>query len=96
MNTQTGDKEKSNVFLYDRNKLTMTGVKDVSSFDENSIVLGVSDGSTLTVEGDALNITVLDLEKGCVEATGYVCGLYYSDGVKIEKSSILSRIFRGK
>ncbi len=96
MNTQTGDKEKSNVFLYDRNKLTVTGVKDVSSFDENSIVLGVSDGSTLTVEGSSLNITVLDMEKGCVEGTGYVSGFFYSDGSIVEKSSILSRIFRGK
>ncbi len=96
MNAQNTEKDKNNVLLYGRNRLTVTGVKDVSGFDESCIVIGVCDGSTLTVEGSSLNITVLDLEKGCVEGTGNVTGVFYSDGTTAEKPGLLSRIFRGK
>ncbi len=96
MNAQNSEKNKNNLLLYDRNRLTVTGVNDVSGFDESCIVIGVCDGSTLTVEGSSINITVLDMERGCVEATGNFTGVFYSDGNATEKSSLFSRIFRGK
>lgn len=96
MSVQNNEREKHNVLLYDRSKITITGVKEVSSFDEEQIVLFVSDDCVLTVEGTGFNITVLDLEKGSVEATGEVFSLYYSNGIEQTKSSLFSKIFRGK
>ncbi len=69
---------RGTVLITDRNTIELTGIKDVESFDEYTIVLKV-DGGSLTVEGEALKIGTLDLEKGKVTATGLVCSVYYSD-----------------
>ena len=96
MGTQNTDREKHNVFLYDKNRISITGVTDVSGFDESVIVASVCDGSVLTVEGSGMTISVLDLERGCVEGQGAVTAIYYSDNVQKSKSNIFSVLFRGK
>ena len=96
MATQNADREKHNIFLYDKNRINITGITDVSEFDENMIVASVYDGSIITVEGSGLVISVLDLEKGCIEGQGQVSALYYSDTAQRQKSNIFSLLFRGK
>lgn len=83
----------NNLLMYGREKINITGVLTVDTFDENSIVMTV-ENSTLTIEGSHISITVLDLEKGCVEAEGIFSAAYYSDAPSVKKG-ILSRIFRG-
>ncbi len=55
----------------------ISGVDEVMSFDEESVVLGTSFGN-LNVEGDGLHMTLLDLEKGEVALDGIITGLYYT------------------
>src|SRR5699024_11993915 len=48
--------------LTDRQKGCIQGVKDVNSFDEKEISL-VTEAGTLSIKGEGLHVTRLDLEK---------------------------------
>lgn len=81
-----------NCILEDRKSLSVSGVNDVGSFDEQTIVASTDYGE-LTVRGEKLHITKLSLEVGelCIE--GKISALQYAD--VIEKSGgFLSRVFR--
>lgn len=81
-----------NCILEDRKTLSVSGVNDVGSFDEQTIV-AATDYGELTIRGEKLHITKLSLEIGelCIE--GKISSLQYAD--VIEKSgSFLSRVFR--
>lgn len=75
--------------LENRSKLSLTGIEDVISFDENGLLLQTSQG-TLTVDGTDIHIVVLSVEKGELVVEGHVCGLYYVDR-SAKKSGFFSR-----
>ena len=62
--------------LMERQKLTMTGVQEVLSFDESTVVLQTELGM-LTVQGRQLQLKTLSVEGGRVEVCGEVAGLLY-------------------
>lgn len=79
--------------ITDRKNVELTGIISVDSFDEMSVVLSVNCG-TLTIEGEKLSITTLDLEKGIVSATGLISGLFYTDSHQSsENKGVFTRIF---
>lgn len=82
-----------NLIMNSREKLSIDGVKDIISFDENNVNLKTVCGD-LYIEGENLHINVLNIEKGDVELTGKIVGLNYLDSNNNEKSSLLSRIFK--
>lgn len=63
-----------------RSRLNMTGVTEVESFDENTIVLATTRG-TLIVRGTGLHLQMLSLEGGQVSVDGSVDSLSYEDPV---------------
>ena len=73
------EQEKHTLQLQARRHLTLAGVTDVKSFDEETVEL-VTDCGSLTVEGESLRVGTLDIARGAVEVTGRIGGLYYSDG----------------
>ena len=81
--------------LYNREKGTVTGVLDVISFDENTIVLD-TDMGLLTVKGKDLHVSRLSLEKGELDLEGHADGLVYSsnEGYRKSNQSLLSRLFK--
>ena len=64
--------------LSERQKLTMTGVTEVVSFDENAVVLQTSLG-TLLIQGQGLQLKTLSLEGGQVAVDGTVTSLTYEE-----------------
>ena len=64
--------------LSERNKLTMTGVTEVVSFEDASVVLHTSLG-TLIIQGQGLQLKTLSLEGGEVAVDGQVSALIYED-----------------
>lgn len=64
--------------LNERKSLTMTGVSEVVSFDEQSVVLQTGLG-TLTVHGQDLQLKNLSLEGGQVSVDGTVSALIYEE-----------------
>ena len=65
-----------NVCITGRENIAVTGVCEVVSFDENSVVMETVAG-TLTIDGTEMNVTGLDLANGQVTVTGKLVGLYY-------------------
>ncbi len=72
--------------------MSITGVKDVMSFNENEIVL-MSDGGGLTIDGNDLHITKLNLDDGQVVIEGQVVAVEYDD-MPAQRGSLFSRMFR--
>lgn len=78
------------VSLENRERLSLSGVEDVSGFDENSVVLTTALGA-LTVRGEELHIDRIDLDLGQLELKGHICSLSYDE--IDERSSFFSRLF---
>lgn len=80
-----------NVVMEGRKSLSMSGVTDVDSFDEQTVVV-YTDLGELTVKGSGLHIEKMDIELGEIALTGNIFGLMYTD--EREKGGLFSRIFR--
>ena len=64
--------------LNERRQLTMTGVTEVVSFDDTSVVLRTNMG-VLTVHGKELQLKNLSLDGGQVAVDGEVSALIYEE-----------------
>ena len=80
-----------NIIVEDRKKMTLTGVKDVLSFDEETVVLDTSLGR-LTVKGSGLHIVNFDTKSGDLSAEGRLYALVYTTEEK--NGGFFSRVFR--
>ena len=78
------------VSLEGRNKLSVSGVKDVESFDETMIVLVTSRG-ILQVCGENLHLQMLNLEGGQVAVDGMIDSMIYEEE---RGGGLLSRLWR--
>ena len=63
--------------LFPGHKENLTGILDVISFDENTIVLD-TDMGLLTIKGKDLHVNRLSLEKGEIDIEGRTDSLVYS------------------
>lgn len=92
--------EKMNVrphrlMLDNRSSGTVTGIREVMSFDENQVVLD-TDLGLLTIKGKDLHVSRLTLEKGEVDLNGAIDSLGYSSNESLRKAgeSMFSRLFK--
>lgn len=67
-----------NIILENRRNLNVSGIEDVDSFDEETIVL-FTDTGVLTIKGDDLHINKLSVETGELSVEGNIYSLEYSD-----------------
>ena len=88
---ENASKAPNVVMLENRSSLTVSGVNDVDSFDERSVV-AYTDYGQLTVQGDNLNIKRLSVETGDLTIEGSVSALIYTENRPRE--NIFKRIFR--
>ncbi len=79
------------VNLEGRKNLSITGVKEVGSFDDCEITAHTDMGKLL-IKGSNLNIKKLNLDTCDLEITGKICCLDYLDGCG--GGSFLKRIFK--
>ena len=83
--------KKPHILTLDNRKLlTLSGVEDVSGFDEQTINVKLSD-ATLVVKGAGLHISKLSLESGDVVIDGLITSLQY---LGASSGSLRSRLFR--
>ena len=76
--TQKQPGKEHSLNMLDRERLSLTGVADVSGFDENLIVLVTALGP-LTVRGEGLHIDRIDLSAGQLEVRGRISDLSYEE-----------------
>ena len=62
----------------DRKRLDITGVSDVDSFDDTSIIVFTSQGE-LTIRGKGIQVRRLDVEGGNLSLEGQIDTLSYSN-----------------
>ena len=85
-------KQPHNVIMEDRRNLTVSGVKDVDSFDEQTMII-YTDMGELTVRGTELHISRLNTDAGELSVSGHIYGLAYTDD-RDKKTGLLGRLFR--
>lgn len=83
-----------NIVLENREKLNISGVLDVLSFDDQIVILETELG-LLTVKGENLRINKLSLDTSEVTIDGEIYQLAYSEKNSIEKGGgLLNKIFK--
>lgn len=86
-------KTPHNIILEDRNRLSVSGVKDVDTFDDQVVILLTNMGE-LTIKGRNIHINNLSIETGDLSLTGEIIAMYYNDIVENSKRNIFKKIFR--
>lgn len=91
---RTAKEERCNLIMENRSKLSVTGVLDVDSFDEQTIVLMTELGA-LIVKGADFHINKLNVDSGelVIEGNIDICQFNDSYGGK-SKGSLFSKIFK--
>lgn len=78
--------------LENRKKLKLSGISNVESFDDKSILAYTNLGELL-IRGDNLNIKKLTLDTGNLEVEGEISSLSYNDNTH-KNTGFLAKIFK--
>lgn len=84
-------RKNSNIILENRKKLTLTGVNDVASYDDETLILKTEQGS-LTIKGENIHIINFNTQSGDLTAEGKFIALVYTSDEK--QSGFFSKVFR--
>lgn len=88
------DDKKNSLNLENRKKLTLSGVLEVLSFNDEKILLNTQLGS-LTIKGNGLKMNKLDVQNGDVIIVGNINSLTYSQSQeKKDTESIIKKLFK--
>jgi len=91
---KSSEREHQNIILKDRRKLLITGVHNVESFNEESIVVDTQLG-LLIVRGVDMHINKLDVESATLDVEGEVGFIEYLDSaVPQRKGGFFSGLFK--
>ena len=83
-----------NVILENRKKVSVSGVDDVESFNEDEIVLHTQQG-VLVLKGSELHINKLNVDSGDVSITGEINSMeYIVASLKSKGNGFLGKMFR--
>ena len=92
------DEKKSSgqhsVLVNDRRNGTVTGVKEVDSFNENEIHM-LTECGRLLIKGENLHVKELHLEKGEAQIEGKINSLTYATNGRLQdRKSLVKRMFQ--
>lgn len=88
-------KDSHKIEMFSRGELRLTGVVDVHSFNDEGILLETNQG-ILTVGGEDLHITKLNLDQGEVSLKGFINMLMYNDDVSVSQKGkgLFEKLFK--
>lgn len=81
-----------NIIMEDRKRLSVSGVTDIDSFDEQSII-AITGMGELTIRGWNLHITRLNLEQSELAVDGEISSLAYTD-TRPKAQGFFSKVLR--
>ena len=84
--------KSQNIVIEDRNRISISGVEQVDSFNDTTIVLSTIKGG-LSIKGEELNISKLNLDEGSVKISGMINSLIYISKEGVPKNFI-GKIFK--
>ena len=82
-----------NLILENRNKLSISGVNDVLSFDDQVVIIETELG-LLTVKGENLKINKLSIDTSEVIVEGEINSLSYSEHQIKNEGGLFAKIFK--
>lgn len=82
-----------NIILENRQKLSISGVIDVDSFNTEIVILETEMGM-LSIKGEELRISRLNLENAEMIVEGDILSCVYSDDFRTKGLGFLGRMFR--
>ena len=82
-----------NIIIENREKISVTGVIDIHSFDDE-LVLAQTDLGILTIKGDDLKMNKLNLENNELIVEGQIMAIAYSDINNAKKSGFMNKLFK--
>ncbi len=88
------EKNVQSLLLENKEVLNVTGVENVDNFNDETVVLITNKGK-LTIKGDKLNISKLNVDEGKLTVRGVINSLIYSEyeGQR-EKVSLVKKLFK--
>ncbi len=81
------------LILENRERLSVSGVVDVESFNEESII-AVTDIGVLVIRGADLHINKLNLDSNELVVEGDIFSLEYNDGDNTKSKSFFGKMFK--
>lgn len=81
------------VIMTDRASLLVSGIEDIESFDDDTVVAYTVDG-IMTVKGINFKINRLNVDIGELEIEGDIDSISYTDGRKGDKGGFWGKIFK--
>ena len=92
--TNTNESQcRHNAILENRQKLMLSGITDVDSFNEKEIYLFTQLGEML-VKGENLHINEMSVENGELSVEGEISAIIYGDKERKKKLSPIGKIFK--
>ncbi|SDC55282.1 sporulation protein YabP [Pelagirhabdus alkalitolerans] len=91
--TSPNAKAEHDIQIKNRQYITITGVKDVDRFDNETFLLETVSGY-LMVRGENLQIKTLDVNKGRLEIKGKMIDLSYLDDQNKSAKGFLGKLFK--
>lgn len=94
LNKQDKIVTNQNIFVENREKVSVTGVSDIHSFDDE-LVIAETDLGILTIKGNDLKMNKLNLENNDLIIEGKIVAMAYSDiNSTNKKSGIMNKLFK--
>lgn len=88
------EEKRHSMTVENRERLTITQVEDVESFDEEKVTIDTAMG-TMTVLGSGFKIHKLNVDNGELVVEGYIDEIKYSDNrAKTVQGGFFSRLFQ--
>ncbi len=81
-----------NIIMEERKRLSVSGVLDIDSFDEQTII-AITEQGELTIRGNNLHITRLNLEQSELLVEGEISSLVYTD-IRPQAKGFFAKVFR--
>ncbi len=82
-----------NIIMENREKVCVTGVIDIHSFDDE-LVLAQTDLGILTIKGDDLKMNKLSLDNNELVVEGKIGAIAYSDINNAKSKGFVSKLFK--
>ena len=82
-----------NIIMENREKVSVTGVIDIHSFDDE-LVIAQTDLGILTIKGDDLKMNKLNLENNELIIEGKIIAVAYSDINNAKQTGFMNKLFK--
>lgn len=86
-------KTNHSVYMDNREKVSITGVIDIHSFDDE-LVLAETEQGILTLKGIDLKMSKLNVDNNELIVEGKIIALIYSDTDSTKKGGMFNKIFK--